>query len=140
MTVLPKTARPSHADEKRAYQIATYRDGGGIIEGGICQKCLRDCGPVARDHRQNRRVGNTVPSNIQCLGLRCHQWKTEHPDEANYDGWGCPSWAVPAEWPAHRWLPTKQGALRLAWVLLDDLGGWVEITAAEAAVRMGADA
>lgn len=118
----PKIATPTAAEERDAYELATLRD------ADTCQRCRRDCGPIARDHRQNRRRGNTRVSNLQCLGLRCHQWKTEHPSEATFGGWAVPSWADPAEWPARRWVTTPRNTLALAWVLYDDAGGWSEIT------------
>lgn len=137
----PKTPKPTEADNRRAYDTATLRDGGvrvdKRVEGGICQRCLRDCGPIARDHRQNRDAFNTVPSNLQCLGLGCHLWKTEHPEDAIGEGWAVPKNTPlsPAEWPARRWLKTGLGTVRLAWVLYDDAGGWVEIDNREADYR-----
>lgn len=127
----PKRDRPTALDEKRAYTIATGRD------ELLCQMCLRWCGAPQLDHRQNRQSGNTVPSNLQTLGLNCHQWKTEHPREALHDGWAVPRWADPAEWPAKRWIRTELGTVRAAWVLYDDDGGWDEISAGEARRRMG---
>lgn len=128
-----ETPRPSKADEADAYEIVTLRD------AGTCQRCRRNCGPFNRDHRQNRRPGNTRASNLQGLGgsgtTGCHGWKTTHPQEANEQGWGCPSWADPAEWPARRWVAGGY-VLRLAWVLYDDEGGWREISDAEAELRM----
>lgn len=128
--IAPKVAKPSKADEQTAYEIATLRD------LDTCQRCRRNCGPSARDHRQNRQSGNTVASNLQVLGLTCHQWKTEHPKQALEDGWAVPSWASPAEWPARRYVKTDAGTLRLAWCLLDDAGGVTEITEADALERM----
>lgn len=128
--ILPKTVKPSKADEQDAYEVATLRD------DNTCQRCRRDCGPVARDHRQNRQPGNTVASNIQCLGLRCHLWKTEHPREALAEGWAVPSWADPAEWPARRYTRDMFGVSRLSWVLYTDDGGVTVITAVEALRRM----
>lgn len=125
----PKVAKPTKAEEREAYRIATDRD------ENSCVKCRRG-GPVERDHRQNRQGGNTVASNIQCLCRTHHQWKTEHPEEALADGYAVPRWAVPSEFPARRWLRTFHGVLRAAWVLLDDHGSWVEIDADEAARRM----
>jgi hypothetical protein len=127
----PKLVKPSKADESTAYEIATLRD------LDTCQRCRRNCGPVARDHRQNRMVGNTVASNLQCLGLDCHIWKTEHPADALTEGWAVPRYADPAEWPARRWLPTEYGTLRLAWVLYGDDGRVTEINEREAMERMG---
>lgn len=109
----PKVAKPSKADERDAYELATLRD------NDTCQMCLRNCGPIARDHRQNRQPGNTILANLQCLGLPCHLWKTEHHDDAIAEGWGVPGWtnADPREWPARRWLRTTTGTLRLGWVI-----------------------
>lgn len=126
----PKVDRPTVADARRAYVIATERD------GELCQRCLRDCGPLARDHRQNRIPGNTVASNLNCLGLACHIWKTEHPRAALEDGWAVPRWADPHEWPTRRWFRTEVGTLRAGWALLDDVGGVHEISADEARRRM----
>lgn len=127
--IRPKEPKPTAREERQAYRIATTRD------SDTCQRCLRDCGATARDHRQNRQAGNTRASNLQVLGLRCHQWKTEHPKDALADGWACPSWALPGEWPARRWI--RAGPVhRAAWVLYDDDGDWFEITDHDAARRM----
>lgn len=132
--ISPKAVKPTTAEEADAYEIATNRD------ADTCQRCLRHCGPVARDHRKNRgqEGGWTVASNLQCLGLGCHTWKTEHPEQAVTDGWAVPGYrmAVPREWPAARWVRTERGTLRKGWVLYDDAGGWVEITETEARERM----
>lgn len=131
----PKVKPPTKAEERDAYEVTTYRD------VDTCQRCRRDCGPTARDHRRNRSQGGwTVPSNLQVLGLTCHLWKSEHPAAAVADGWGVPGWADWAEWPARRWVRTEQDLLRLAWVIYDNEGGWAEITEAEAHERMGREA
>lgn len=124
------------AQERLAYAIATERDS---IDGfEVCQRCLRDCGGVHRDHRQNRDDFNTVPSNLQLLGAGCHNWKTEHPTDAILDGWAVPrhTTLTPAEWPARRRIRTRFGTTRLAWVLYDDHGGYLEIDDTEARYRM----
>jgi hypothetical protein len=128
--IRPRVAKPSKADDADAYELATLRD------ADTCQRCRRNCGPSARDHRQNRLRGNTVPSNLQVLGLRCHQWKTEHPKDAFEQGWAVPSWGVPAEWPARRYESTDRGTLRPVWVLYDDGGGFRVITEEDAMERM----
>lgn len=130
----PKAPMPTPADEKRAYTIATGRD------ELLCQRCMRWCGAPQLDHRQNRQSGNTVASNLQTLGLTCHQWKTEHPRDALADGWAVPRWADPAEWPARRWFRTEYGTVRAGWALYDDEGGVHEISADEARRRMGGTA
>lgn len=116
-----RVAKPTKAQEADAYELATLRD------DETCQRCRRPGRVAQRDHRQNRRRGNTVPSNLQLLcAVECHPWKTTHPAEALADGWAVPSWADPAEWPARRWVKSVYG-LRLAWVLYDDEGSWTEI-------------
>lgn len=125
-----QTAKPSRAGDADAYELVTLRD------ANTCQRCRR-CGPTQRDHRKNRSQGGlTVASNLQILGLECHAFKTEHPKNALEQGWAVPSWGDPKEWPARRWIGTGLGTVRLAWVLYDDDGGWLEITDAEAMERM----
>jgi len=132
----PKTPKPTPAEERDPYEVATNRD------ADMCQRCRRNCGPTARDHRKNRSQGGwTVPSNLQVLGLGCHTWKTENPEDAISDGWAVPGWPTAdwREWPARRWVPMVYG-LRLGWVIYDDTGSWTEITEAEAHERMGREA
>jgi len=132
----PKVAMPSPRDEREAYELVTLRD------NDTCQRCLGNCGPIARDHRRNRSQGGwTVIGNLQCLGLDCHTWKTEHPKDANEQGWGVPAWVHWREWPARRWLREGPGVTRLAWVrYLDkqdaDGNWWVEISDEEALYRI----
>ncbi|GLU91318.1 HNH endonuclease [Agromyces sp. NBRC 114283] len=131
----PKLARPTPAEERDAYELATLRD------SDTCQRCRRAQG-TNRDHRKNRsQGGHTVASNLQLLcgtgTTGCHGWVTSHPADAVADGWAVPGWADWREWPARRWVPGPWGALRLAWVLYDDEGAWVEIPEYEAHERMG---
>jgi hypothetical protein len=126
----PKTAKPTAAEEKQAYAIAAGRD------DLTCQRCLGWCGAPQQDHRQNRQPGNTVPSNLQTLGLVCHQWKTEHPADALADGWAVPRWADPRQWPARRWFRTVYGTVRKGWCLYNNAGDVLEITEEEARQRM----
>jgi hypothetical protein len=126
----PKTRKPTPAEEKQAYAISAGRD------DLTCQKCLRWCGAPQQDHRQNRQPGNTVASNLQTLGLMCHQWKSEHPRDALDEGWAVPRWADPAQWPARRWFRTPNGTVRAGWCLYDDRGGITEITEYDARRRM----
>lgn len=124
-------------EDRLAYQQCTERD------NGVCGRCLRQCGPVARDHRKNRSQGGlTVLSNLQLLGLACHTWKTEHPADAVAEGWAVPGWADPLEWPARRWVRTLWGTVRAIWVLyvdeqFSDGSWWIELEEAEAMRRMG---
>jgi hypothetical protein len=127
----PKLAMPTAREEREAYELVTLRD------ADTCQRCRRSCGPIARDHRRNRSQGGwTVVGNLQCLGLECHTWKTEHPAEANDEGWGCPSWVHWREWPARRWVSDADGGLVLAWVLYDDEGSWAVISDEDARYRI----
>jgi hypothetical protein len=123
--------KPSKAEQADAYELATLRD------KDTCQRCRRDCGPTARDHRQNRQPGNTVVCNLQVLGLRCHIWKTEHPKDALAEGWAVPSWADPLVWPARRWETDLLGIARPVWVLYRNDGTWDRITDDDATRRMG---
>lgn len=126
----PKTAKPTTREESEAYATATDRD------DNRCQRCLRNCGPIARDHRKERsRGGRTRPANLQCLGLGCHEWKTSHPKAAIDEGWDVPGWAEPEAYPARRYLHTGHGTVRPAWVLYDNEGGWREISDDEAERR-----
>ncbi|ANJ26794.1 HNH endonuclease [Agromyces aureus] len=129
----PKVAKPTAAAERDAYEIATLRD------ADTCQRCRRYCGPTARDHRKNRsQGGQTVASNLCVLGLGCHMWKTENPEDAVDDGWAVPGWprADWRQWPARRWVKHPLGYLDLVWVLLDDVGGWEVIDETDARERM----
>jgi len=131
----PKVPKPSAADERDAYELATLRD------LDTCQRCRRNCGPSNRDHRQNRsQGGRTVVSNLQVIGgtgtTGCHGFITSHPEEATAEGWAVPGWAVPADWPARRWVRGDAGILHLVWVLYSDDGEITEITEADAAERM----
>jgi hypothetical protein len=134
----PKVPKPTAADERDAYELATLRD------NDTCQRCRRNCGPSNRDHRVNRsQGGRTVVSNLQILGgtgtTGCHGWATAHPEDAQAEGWSAPSYAEPSEWPARRWLPGQVGLLRRAWVLYSDDGEVTEITEEDAMHRMYGD-
>ena len=129
--ILPKVRKPTKAEEADAYELATLRD------KDTCQRCRRDCGPTARDHRVNRsQGGRTVVSNLHVLGLDCHIWASEHPADAQAEGWAAPSYAEPSEWPARRWMPVYGGRLHLSWVLYSDDGELAVITEEDAALRM----
>lgn len=130
----PKTYKPLPSEEAAAYRIATHRD------NDMCQRCLRYCGPSARDHRKNRSQGGlTTVANLQILGEGCHRWKTENPKAALETGWAVPGYARPEDWPARRWIKTAAWAYNECWVLYDNEGGIHQITEAEAMERMGRD-
>ena len=129
----PKVAKPTAAEERAAYALATERD------NDTCQRCLRNCGPINRDHRRGRGVGGrTVASNLQLLGgsgtTGCHGWKTTYPADAIAEGWAVPGGQDPAEWPARRWVHSRFG-FAPAWVLYDDVGGFRIIADSEAEER-----
>lgn len=136
--IAPKLTKPTPREEREAYELATLRD------NDTCQRCRRDCGPISRDHRKNRSQGGwTVVSDLQCLGLGCHTWKTENPEQAVADGWAVPGWPLAdwREWPARRWVRHTLGYLSLEWVLYLDREGvdgqWFRvITEKEARERM----
>lgn len=135
--IAPKVDKPTSREEQEAYELAELRD------GNVCQWCRRgECGPVQMDHRKNRSQGGlTVVENLQQLGMLHHLQKTDNPDTANREGHGVPGWAVPADYPARRWIRTQVGTVRLAQVLYlpadkwADGPGWVEISEMEAATR-----
>jgi len=129
--IAPKLEPPTARAEREAYELVTLRD------GETCQRCLRsDCGPTQRDHRLNRSQGGwTVVENLQLLGMLCHSWKTDHPDDACRNGWGVPAWAHWSWYPARRWIRTAVNTHRLAWVLY--VGNQVlEISPEDAADRI----
>lgn len=58
--------------------------------GGRCEHCGLTIGaqdPVERHHRIRRRDGGDRLSNLLLLRKACHQWITEHPEEAREKGW-----------------------------------------------------
>lgn len=133
--MIQKVAKQTEAEKRAAYRITTERD------SELCVRCRRAPG-TNRDHRKNRsQGGRTTPANLQLLcgsgTTGCHGWVTEHPKEAIEEGWACPGYAEPADWPARRWMGTHLGALRLGWALYDDRGGITRITEVEAMERMG---
>lgn len=134
--------RGKKTDEARAERLARAVVGGR--DNQMCVRCLRidPFHGVNFDHRKNRSPGGLwAASNGQLLcgsgTTGCHGWKTQNPLQATQEGYSCPSWAVPAEWPARRWTPTAYGTQRAEWVLYDDDGFYTPITEDEARFRMG---
>ena len=133
--ILPKTSKPSRAQERDAYELVTLRDRGACVRCGFT-------GQVERDHRQNRMPGNTVASNLQLLcgpfapNGGCHKWKSEHPADAIAEGFAVSKYEDPLVWPARRLFTGEHGIRTFGWVLYDNAGHVLEITAEEAARRM----
>jgi hypothetical protein len=129
----PKVAEQTAREMRDAYELVTRRD------NDMCQRCRRECGGIQRDHRQGRLPGNTVASNLQCLGAGCHAWKTANPFEAVEEGWAVlkHTTLTPAEWPARRWVKKAvHNTLTLSWVLYDNEGGFLVIDQDEADYRL----
>lgn len=56
--------------------------------GSRCERCGHPLGNQGeRHHRQRREVGGDRLSNLLMLHPSCHQWITEHPEEAREQGW-----------------------------------------------------
>jgi hypothetical protein len=56
--------------------------------GYRCERCNQPLGEnLERHHRQRRQVGGDRLSNLLALHSRCHQYITEHPAEAETQGW-----------------------------------------------------
>lgn len=133
--IAPKLEKQTKADERVARALVTLRD------EGMCVRCRRVGAVTNFDHRKNRSQGGRwSAANGQTLcgtgTTGCHGFVTSHPALAYVEGWGVPGWADPTSYPAARYLPTKHGTVRAAFVLYDDDGGWVEITEQEARERM----
>ena len=110
--IAPKTLKPSPREEPEAYELVARRDGRACVRCGYY-------GAPQLDHIQNRLSGNTVPANLQTLcgpgGNNCHQWKTDHPDDAITEGFARSRFetADPTTIPARRYI-VGHG---LVWVL-----------------------
>lgn len=84
--------------------------------GGRCEHCGAQLqGRVERHHRQRREVGGDRLANVVYLRPECHQWITEHPEEATRQGW-----IVSSYHPDPAAAPMLHGGID--WVLLDDDG------------------
>lgn len=88
--------------------------------GYRCERCGHALGDnLERHHRQRREVGGDRLSNLLALHSRCHQYITEHPEEARANGWIVSADADDPALVAVR-LPGLGGS---ALWLLDDQGG-----------------
>jgi len=93
--------------------------------GYRCERCGHPLGDnLERHHRQRREVGGDRLSNLLALHSACHQYITEHPEEALANGWIVsthgPSGVAPDPAGAPVRLPGLTGT---ALWLLDDEGG-----------------
>jgi hypothetical protein len=56
--------------------------------GYLCERCNQPLGDnLERHHRQRREVGGDRLSNLLALHSLCHRYITEHPEEAETQGW-----------------------------------------------------
>jgi hypothetical protein len=56
--------------------------------GYLCERCSQPLGDnLERHHRQRRQVGGDRLANLMALHSRCHTYITEHPEEAEANGW-----------------------------------------------------
>ncbi len=132
--IAPKVEQQTAREEREAYELATLRDRETCVMCGSYEM-------TQRDHRRNRSQGGlTVVENLQVLCHTHHLWKTDHPKEAVAEGWACPGWAEPAEWPARRMFLTDNGARILGWCFYLPNGRVQEISAETAARRMAGGA
>jgi 5-methylcytosine-specific restriction endonuclease McrA len=64
-----------------------------LEEFPICQRCGTN--PSVDIHEVVRRSqGGSIldPANLRALCRRCHMWVTEHPKQAEEEGFSAPSW------------------------------------------------
>lgn len=87
--------------------------------GYLCEKCGHPLGNnLERHHRQRREVGGDRLSNLLALHSTCHQYITEHPAEAQANGW-----VVSTHGPDGPPDPAlAKVRIRGFWWLLDDRG------------------
>lgn len=89
--------------------------------GYLCERCSQPLGNnLERHHRQRREVGGDRLANLLALHSECHRYITEHPEEAEANGW-----IVSTHGPGGV-APDPAGAkvrIRGFWWLLDDDGG-----------------
>ena len=88
--------------------------------GFRCERCGHDLGNnLERHHRIRRQVGGDRLSNLLALHSLCHRYITEHPTEAESQGW-----IVSTHGPAGTPDPS-QAKVRIGgfWYLRDDHGG-----------------
>lgn len=88
--------------------------------GYLCERCSQPLGDnLERHHRQRREVGGDRLSNLLALHSQCHQYITEHPEEALANGW-----IVSTHGPDGAPDPgNARVRIRGFWWLLDDDGG-----------------
>lgn len=114
----PKVPKPTEADNRRAYKVATARN------DGMCELCHHREGQ--RHHRQGRTPYNTVVVNLLLACHLCHAKIHAEPEWARERGYIVSDSIDPAVIPVLYWVPTALGGKREAWVLLTDRGTFVE--------------
>lgn len=87
--------------------------------GYLCERCNQPLGDnLERHHRQRRQVGGDRLSNLLALHSLCHRYITEHPTEAEANGW-----IVSTHGPDGPPDPAlAKVRIRGLWWLLDDQG------------------
>lgn len=60
----------------------------------ICQRCLSDFSTEVHELKSRAR-GGSITDRTNCVALchSCHRYITEHPAEAESEGWSKPSWS-----------------------------------------------
>lgn len=78
----------------------------------VCGRPLNNS--MERHHRKRRRDGGDRFSNVIGVHPGCHARVHRGPVDSRDNGWICPTWAEPDEWPI---------LILGHWWLLDDAGG-----------------
>lgn len=81
---------------------------------GRCECCGKPLVAVERHHRQRRRDGGDVPSNLVALLPDCHRRAHSHPEQARATGVIVSAYADPKSMPLWQYAERP--------VLLDDIG------------------
>jgi hypothetical protein len=95
---------------------------------GACERCGKECGPVARHHRKRRREGGDSLANLLFVGAPCHVEIHSHPVESRRYGWivsmSRDPLEVPVLWRSREWFYFEDdGTKRLLEGTLEDAHG-----------------
>lgn len=87
--------------------------------GGRCEVCGKNLdGDGVRHHRMRRKDGGDRLANLMLIHDACHRDVHAHPQDSVDNGWICPTWSTPDNWPM-----LIRGRL---W-FLEDCGGKVPV-------------